>query len=68
MTDLDTHELQDLAGESPTFADNRNPVPVQAWPTEIESALLPPTDHGKHAYLYLVGCTLIQAPVWGRLD
>jgi hypothetical protein len=27
---------------------------------------LPPTDHGKHAYLVLAGCTFIQAPVWGQ--
>lgn len=32
--------------------------------TEIPS--LPPTDHGKAAYLVLGGCTLIQAPVWGK--
>lgn len=34
--------------------------------TEIEMRSLPPTDHGKQAYLVLAGCTLIQAPVWVR--
>lgn len=33
---------------------------------EIEVPSLPPTDHGKQAYLVLAGCTLIQAPVWGE--
>lgn len=32
---------------------------------EIEMSPLPPTDHGKEAYLVLTGCTLIQIPVWG---
>jgi hypothetical protein len=33
---------------------------------EIAVPSLPPTDHGKQAYLVLAGCTLIQAPVWGK--
>ena len=31
----------------------------------IEQAYLPPTDHGKAAWLVLAGCSVIQAPVWG---
>jgi hypothetical protein len=33
---------------------------------ELEVSSLPPTDHGKDAFLVLAGCTLIQAPVWGK--
>lgn len=33
---------------------------------QTEETALPPTDHGKQAYLVLAGCTLIQAPVWGE--
>jgi len=33
---------------------------------ETEMRSLPPTDHGRDAYLVLVGCTIIQAPVWGE--
>jgi hypothetical protein len=33
--------------------------------SEVDMRALPPTDHGKQAYLILTGCTLIQAPVWG---
>lgn len=32
----------------------------------LSTARLPPTDHGKDAYLVLAGCSLIQAPVWGK--
>lgn len=33
---------------------------------EIESRALAPTDCGRQAYLVLAGCTVIQAPVWGK--
>jgi hypothetical protein len=33
---------------------------------ETEMRSLPPTDHGRDAYLVLAGCTIIQAPVWGQ--
>jgi hypothetical protein len=33
---------------------------------ELEVPSLPLTDHGKDAILVLAGCTLIQAPVWGK--
>jgi hypothetical protein len=33
---------------------------------EAEIPSLAPTDHGKDAFLVLAGCTLIQAPVWGK--
>jgi hypothetical protein len=50
-------------GPRPEF-DNLNAV--SSPPTEIEHFSLPPTDHGKEAYLVLLGCTLIQAPIWGK--
>lgn len=37
---------------------------VEIMVAEIIS--LPPTDHGRDAFLVLAGCTLIQAPVWGK--
>ena len=33
---------------------------------EVEAPSLPPPDHGRQAYLVLLGCTLIQAPIWGN--
>jgi hypothetical protein len=33
-----------------------------AQPTETS---LPPTDHGRDAYLTLMCCTLAQLPIWG---
>lgn len=27
---------------------------------------LPPTDHGRDAYLALLCCTVAQAPIWGK--
>ncbi|OHE99908.1 hypothetical protein CORC01_04809 [Colletotrichum orchidophilum] len=32
---------------------------------EIEQASLPPADRGREAWLVLLGCILIQIPVWG---
>lgn len=32
----------------------------------IEAPVLPPTDRGRGAYLALLGCLLVQVPVWGR--
>lgn len=34
---------------------------------ELEHDQLPPADHGKKAYLVLAACTIIQAPVWGKV-
>lgn len=31
----------------------------------VEVDALPPTDHGKGAYMALTCCTLAQAPIWG---
>ena len=40
-------------------------IALSSLPAEIEQATLNPTDHGRDAYLVLLGCTLIQAPIWG---
>jgi hypothetical protein len=46
--------------------DNQNHTEIYVEAMELEFPILPPTDHGKDAYLVLAGCTLIQAPVWGK--
>jgi hypothetical protein len=33
--------------------------------TVDESTNLPPADKGKQAYLILLGCSILQLPVWG---
>ncbi|TVY35591.1 Leporins efflux protein, partial [Lachnellula occidentalis] len=69
MTSITTHELHALSSR----ASIGNPPIDEAEisPTHNETVLgtemrsLPPTDHGRDAYLVLAGCTIIQAPVWG---
>ena len=34
-------------------------------PAEVELPPLPLPDRGRQAYLVLLGCTVIQAPIWG---
>jgi hypothetical protein len=46
--------------------ENENHTEAYVEAMELEIPTLPPTDHGKDAYLVLAGCTLIQAPVWGK--
>lgn len=40
----------------------------EAWrlSQEIEQPELPPADHGKGAWLALLGCVLAQVPIWGK--
>jgi hypothetical protein len=66
-----THELQSIGSIHSNIEGRSNEAELQ--PTnedspnsEIEMRSLPPTDHGRQAYLVLAGCTLIQAPVWGE--
>ncbi|KAK1450614.1 hypothetical protein CCUS01_02070 [Colletotrichum cuscutae] len=40
-------------------------VTQQESENEVEQAPLPPADRGKEAWLVLLGCSLIQFPVWG---
>lgn len=49
-----------------TSPDNHENFEGSVETMELEAPSLPPTDHGKDAYLVLAGCTLIQAPVWGK--
>jgi len=61
-------ELQNV--QSAHLQDGRSEVDSSAVsispPPEVEHDSLPPADHGKQAYLVLLGCTLIQAPIWGK--
>ncbi|KAM0321261.1 hypothetical protein ACHAPQ_009528 [Fusarium lateritium] len=60
------YAMESLQGERP--AQTESPLPDCertgniAQPTE---ASLPPTDHGRDAYLTLMCCTLAQLPIWG---
>lgn len=67
MASINAHELRSVNSRQSTV-DSGSEVRAasrQDPSAEIEMRSLPPTDHGKQAYLVLAGCTLIQAPVWG---
>jgi hypothetical protein len=57
MPPLSSHPASD-AGENLQFR--------MQMQMDMEIQQLPPTDHGKQAYLVLAACTLIQVPVWGQ--
>ncbi|KXH53286.1 hypothetical protein CSAL01_01934 [Colletotrichum salicis] len=63
------HQHQDLELETTSLPDNRSAIGraihQQENVEEIEQAQLPPADRGKEAWLVLLGCSLIQIPVWG---
>ncbi|TAQ88874.1 hypothetical protein B7494_g2809 [Chlorociboria aeruginascens] len=69
MTSPNLHELQVLNSRDNQYISESIPpitepsLPAMVHETEIPS--LPPTDHGRQAYLVLAACTLIQAPIWG---
>ena len=67
MTTLESTELTEFpdgsSGGLDAIPHNSFDIPV----TETQISPLPPTDHGRAAYLVLAGCTLIQAPVWGKI-
>ncbi|KAK8122077.1 hypothetical protein PG984_010747 [Apiospora sp. TS-2023a] len=70
MPTLQTMELQALERpgsiHQPGLIDSPpSPRPAEPSEEEIEAAQLPPTDRGRPAFLVLVGCVLVQAPVWG---
>jgi hypothetical protein len=48
--------------------DRSSESPAEAWrlSQEIEQPELPPTDHGKGAWMALLGCVLAQVPIWGK--
>jgi hypothetical protein len=71
MASMTAHELQSISSIHSNIGIRSNEAELQ--PTnddspnsEIEVRSLPPTDHGRQAYVVLAGCTLIQAPVWGE--
>ncbi|KAL2873672.1 hypothetical protein SGCOL_011155 [Colletotrichum sp. CLE4] len=63
------HQHQDLELETTSLPDHISTIgPAihrQETVEEIEQAPLPPADRGKEAWLVLLGCSLIQIPVWG---
>jgi hypothetical protein len=71
MSSMTTHELQNISSIHSNIDHRSNEAELQpdseeSPNSEIEMRSLPPTDHGRQAYLVLAGCTLIQAPVWGE--
>jgi hypothetical protein len=63
------HELQSIGSTSDSSTDtsvSEDTIEATGFIPEIDIHSLPPTDHGRQAYLVLAGCTLIQAPVWGQ--
>ncbi|EXF75675.1 hypothetical protein CFIO01_04608 [Colletotrichum fioriniae PJ7] len=63
------HQHQGFAPEAINLPDRTLTVShateQQESENEIEQAQLPPADTGKEAWLVLLGCSLIQIPVWG---
>ena len=51
-------QLQELPRQGTPSIENENAQTVS-------HAALPPTDHGRDAYLVLAACAVVQAPVWG---
>ena len=71
MASMTTHELQSISTIHSNMELRFNEIELQPTSenppnSEIEMRSLPPTDHGRQAYVVLAGCTLIQAPVWGE--
>jgi hypothetical protein len=69
MFSTKAHELQSDGSISDSSTDtsvSENTIKATDFIPEIDIHPLPPTDHGRQAYLALAGCTLIQAPVWGQ--
>lgn len=65
-TEVITQETGEMTPQSPhSSSEALDDLSIRTQ-MEIEIPQLPPTDHGKQAYLVLAGCTLIQAPVWGQ--
>jgi hypothetical protein len=61
------HELEIGGTDSSTDTSVfEHPIGIVVLNSTVDVLSLPPTDHGKHAYLVLAGCTVIQAPVWGQ--
>jgi hypothetical protein len=65
MTSTSTHEPHAFTSRESTSNSAMDEAEVDSIHEETEMRSLPPTDHGRDAYLVLAGCTIIQAPVWG---
>jgi hypothetical protein len=59
-----SHRLQNIRSRISASGPDEDIISISG--IEIEMPTLPPTDYGTQAYLVLAGCTLIQAPVWGK--
>jgi hypothetical protein len=64
MSVISEHEMNDVSTSSRMQDTTVSSGSLEAMEVEIQQ--LPPADHGKQAYLVLAGCSLIQAPVWGK--
>lgn len=68
MAPTNSHELRTVGSRALTSRPDEDMISINQSDIEVEMPPLPPTDHGKQAYLVLAGCTLIQAPIWGQYD
>ncbi|KAK1720287.1 hypothetical protein CaCOL14_009428 [Colletotrichum acutatum] len=63
------HQHQDFESEAINLPDRSltasHAVEQQESENETEQPQLPPADRGRQAWLVLLGCSLIQIPVWG---
>lgn len=57
-------ELEDAASTREGDTDQFSLVQLHHRLEEIEC--LPPVDQGKHAYLFLLACFILEALIWGR--
>jgi hypothetical protein len=61
-------ELQAVRRIDPISNDTMAAVDLpRDIPAEVDVPSLPLSDHGKQAYLVLLRCTMIQAPIWGNI-
>jgi hypothetical protein len=68
MASISTHELQSIGSRQSTTESRLEDAGIEmaSLGPEVDMRSLPPIDHGKQAYLVLLGCAVIQAPVWGQ--
>lgn len=56
-------ELEDAASTRTGDADEFSLVQLHH---RLELECLPPVDQGKHAYLFLLACFILEALIWGE--
>lgn len=56
-------ELEDAASTREGDADEFSLVQLHH---RLELECLPPVDQGKHAYLFLLACFILEALIWGK--